>query len=331
MMQYYLYKINDKPYCCWEYDMKKTNVEFLSTIDWEYFLFQTEFFEQALTTENKHKAALAIRNVYHHAMETFFSFLCATIQAPYCAFSWIFQAKTNDIRDVLRRLNSRDNDLHCAFNLKEISWEKFTNMIFFVNENEEPKIENQNELAEKFAELWETLAKRFLDDYSIKEYNAIKHGLRTSTGGFTLNIGPKGTLNNPERHNEWVSLGHSEFGSSFYVISQIKNDQLKDNPNYQSTRYNLNWDPKLMISVIKFLSISIGNLCNFLKFANGVLPENTPYYIPENNDIFDESWGFLQKQSNMNFSVDIKSDQIKPFSTREINSLIKQKKQTKPD
>lgn len=158
MFQYYLYKINDKPYSCWEDDVRRRNIDFLNSIDWEYFLFQTEFFEQALNTENKHKAALAIRNIYHHAMETFFSILCSTVQAPYCIYSWIFQAKTNDIRNVLNRLNSRDKNLYCAFALKEISWRALTNMIFFVNENVEPKFENQKEIAEQFSDIWEILS-----------------------------------------------------------------------------------------------------------------------------------------------------------------------------
>ena len=60
MFQYCLYKIDEKPYCCWELDVKKRNIEFLNKIDWEYFIFQSELFEKELDGENKQKAALAI-------------------------------------------------------------------------------------------------------------------------------------------------------------------------------------------------------------------------------------------------------------------------------
>lgn len=86
----------------------------------------------------------------------------------------------------------------------------------------------------------------------------------------------------------------------------------------------------MLLSVIKLLSISINNLCNFLKFANGVEPEKTPYSIPENNELFNKCWVCLNSMSQMQFSIDIKSDQIGPFSSREINSMLK-KQQTKPD
>lgn len=331
MFQYFLFKINEKPICCWEIDVKKKNIEFLNSIDWEYFLFQTECFEKALETENKNKAALAIRNVYHHSLETLFSILCSTIQAPYCVYTWIFKATTNDIRNVLKKIGNRDNNLYRGFNLNEISWDSFADMIFFVKDNQNFSTENKKELSINFANLWSALANRFLDEYSIKEYNAIKHGLRTNSGGFIMNIGPKGTLNIPERHNEWISLGNSEFGSSFYVIDKIKNDKLKDNPNYQSIKFNLNWNPKLMLSMIKFISISIGNLCNFLKLVNGVETDKTPYYVPENDVLFNECWGFLNNQSNMQLGLDIKQEQIDPFNSSEINSMLNKKSRTKPD
>ena len=327
MFQYCLYKIDEKPYCCWELDVKKRNIEFLNKIDWEYFIFQSELFGKELDGENKQKAALAIRNIYHHAMETFFLLVCSTLQAPYCVYAWMFHAKTGDIRNVIRKLTKSDNSLFTNFRLEEKDWQSLSSMIHFINVSAEYKIPNQKELAKQFTRLWSSLSERFLDDYSIKEYNAIKHGLRTSIGGFTVNIGPKGTLNVPERHNEWRSLGSSEFGSSFYVIEQLINASIKDNPNYQSTRYHLNWNPKLLVDVIKLIAISINNFVNFLKFINGVEPEKTPYFIPETDELFNNYWEYTHSLSQMKFDIDIKPEQIQPFGSQEIISFFEKQNQ----
>ena len=55
MFQYYLFKINNRPFCCWEIDVKKRNIEFLNKIDWEYFIFQSELFAKELDKEDKQK------------------------------------------------------------------------------------------------------------------------------------------------------------------------------------------------------------------------------------------------------------------------------------
>lgn len=326
MYQTILYKIDDKPYCCWELDVKKRNVEFLNNIDYEYFLFQSEIYLDELNGENKYKAALAIRNIYHHTIETFFSLVCATLQAPSCVYAWLYHAKVGEIRSVIRKINNHDNNLYNVLELEEMNWKSIAYKIYFANKVNAINYELNCKIADQFAELWKNLATRFLDDYSIKEYNAIKHGFRTSSGGYQLNIGPKGTLDKPERHGEWISLGASEFGSSFYVIEQFKFTNMKSNPNYQSKKYFLNWDPKLLIDVIKLLAISINNITTYLKIINRSVPENTPYLSPETDEFYNNFWKSYYNSSKMSFDIIIKPEQIEPFTVEEINKILSESK-----
>jgi len=328
MFQYCLYKIDNKAYCCWELDVRKRNIEFLTRLDFEYFWFQAELYQKELSGENKHRAAIAIRNIYHHVTETFFTLVCAALQAPYCVYAWMFQATTGDVRKVVRKIQDNDSKLFNLLGLKELSWDAFSKQVYFISENLHPKIEGQKEIAEKYANVWQSMAGMFLNDYTIKEYNAIKHGFRTSSGGFQLHLGPKGTLNVSERHNEWITVGASEFGSSFYVIEKLNYSSLKSNPNYQSKKYFLNWDPNLLVGVIKLIAISINNISKYLKIINGSNPDENRYLVPENDDYFKNYWTYHTNLSQMKFDIDINTEQVEPFTTVEIEKYFNENLKT---
>ena len=313
MFQSCLYKIDEKPYSCWEMDVRKRNIEFLDNIDPEYFMFQSNLYEKELEGENKHKAALAIRNIYHHAVETLFTLVGATIQAPFCVYAWMYQAQTGDIRNVIRKIRKSDPTLFNNIGLNKLNWETLSNKLFFVDNKESLNIENQIKLAKQFADVWYNLSGQFLEDYPIKEHNAIKHGFRTAYGGHGLYIAPT----KAKGQKKWLSLGASEFGSSFYVIKS-----LNIKPNYQSIKYFLNWSPILLLDVIKLVSISINNFANYLKMYNGSDPSKLPYKVPETDELFNNYWNHVANISQMSFDIDIRPEQIDPFTAEEIHKYF---------
>ncbi|HZW40581.1 MAG TPA: hypothetical protein VFF33_14885 [Ignavibacteriaceae bacterium] len=312
MNHYCLYKIDDRPYCCWEYNVIKKNLEFINSIDSEYFLFQTDLLEKELEGDNKKRAAISIRNIYHHALETFMILTCSLLQAPYCLYAWMFQAKTNDIRKVIRKINDKDSNLFNMINLNSISWEEISYKIHFVSDSNK----EYEKLAIKFAKVWNGLAQSFLDDYAIKEYNAIKHGLRTSSGGFKLKLGPANSLSEPSGSKDWVTIGNSKFGSSFIVMNKLKEN------NFQSKKFYVNWDPKQLIKVILLISISIKNISQYLKIINGEEGVNYPYLVPDNDDYFNIFWDYFYNCTEMQLNINIRKEDIEPFTYNEISELL---------
>lgn len=319
-MIYFPFKVVDKVYCCWAHDMKKSNLEFIESFDPEYFLFAAEVYRESLKGEDTQKAALAIRNIYHHSLETLFTIICASIQSPFCIYGWMNMATTGDVRKVLRLIGSYKK-FYNYLALDYVDWESFANKIFLIdtiNKGNEKFVE----LSEMFSRLWSSLCGQYLHDYSIKEYNSIKHGFRSAPGGYKFSIGPPNTLNDPSRHKEWISLGDSKYGSSFSVIKRIKGTSEND-CNIQSSKYSVNWEPESLLHDIKLISISIHNILSFLKIAHDADPTKIMCLVPEEKDYFDEHWKSVAKTSYMSFSVELTSNDITVFTKEELEDKLR--------
>ena len=53
-------------------------------------------------TEERRRAAMAIRTAYHHGLESFFALLFATLQAPFCVAGWMQVYSPAGLRDIVR-------------------------------------------------------------------------------------------------------------------------------------------------------------------------------------------------------------------------------------
>lgn len=101
-MESTLFAVDEEPYCLWEYDTGERNLACLKGIDSQYFSFiaasnyalfvdeqSKNLIDGELSGDNLQRAALAMRTAYHHGLETFFTLVCAGIQAPLCVHAWI--------------------------------------------------------------------------------------------------------------------------------------------------------------------------------------------------------------------------------------------------
>lgn len=97
--------VNDKPFCLWGTRLESVNDEFVRHIDPAYFEYLAEIhFPQLSSPDTSHMAALALRNAYFHALETFFALLFAAIQAPTCVVGWMQKYQVRDIVSLIGKI-----------------------------------------------------------------------------------------------------------------------------------------------------------------------------------------------------------------------------------
>jgi hypothetical protein len=72
-IQYNKFAINETPYCIWDWDIRKLNLDFLETIDPHYFEHIANIHGQFLEDGEKQYAATALRVAYSHGLESLFA------------------------------------------------------------------------------------------------------------------------------------------------------------------------------------------------------------------------------------------------------------------
>jgi len=75
----------------------------------EYFVNVALHNDKQLEENEKNFAALSIRLAYFHGIETFFSLICATLQAPECVVGWLRKYSVNSLRKMVEDINSGQN------------------------------------------------------------------------------------------------------------------------------------------------------------------------------------------------------------------------------
>lgn len=313
-----MFAINKTPYCVWEYDLRQRNLELLEGIDPNYFGYVAHTNLEKMNEENKHYAALSIRNTYSHITETFFSLLFAAIQAPDCVIGWLQKYKINQLRSLLKSINSYQKVLN-KIDLKYYTWEEISTTInIFNHDNKNEKEEIQN----CFGKLWRRISKEFLDKKSSREYNNIKHGFRIRPGGFNLAIGVQDSQGVPASPDKMKSLGGSKFGSTFFMPENINADK----KHFRVRRVSINWKPGLLVKKIDLLCLSLQNVLSFLKIVNGVSPENVIFSWPSDLKEFIEPWTKTSGTISINMDTSITKNDIEFFDKNEILKVYETKK-----
>jgi hypothetical protein len=77
-----IFTIDENPYCLWDWNIKSLNLEFLNSVNYQYFDFLAKTLIEYPEEKDKHYAATALRLAYLHGLETLFALLCASLQAP---------------------------------------------------------------------------------------------------------------------------------------------------------------------------------------------------------------------------------------------------------
>jgi hypothetical protein len=208
-------------------------------------------------------AAMHLRLLYAHAMETLFALIAAAAQAPHCPLGWILAYRPHELRSVLRKISDRELRFHRMG--EAVDW---TLMSQTVNRLSIPDPSEEQRIRTGFADAWALFAHEFVDEEFTAESNAIKHGLRVKPGGFTF------TLGGPEPEDVILD-SRSVFGSRFYQRSG-----LGDRYNFTPLDTVRNWNPEALAVGLELLAISIGNTVSYLRLRAGLPGPPAQFHWP---------------------------------------------------
>jgi hypothetical protein len=91
-LQSRIFMVGDRPHEVWDWDLDKRNLEYLESLDPDYFLYvaRTNYPNlEAEESKDRQRAATAIRVAYHHGLESLFSLVFAALQARHCVVGWM--------------------------------------------------------------------------------------------------------------------------------------------------------------------------------------------------------------------------------------------------
>lgn len=292
-----IYAVLDELYCVWEVDLRSRNLAFLKGIDAEYFEYLATSSIDALDNdESKMRAAASLRLGFYNGIETLFLLLGALLQAPDCAYAWVAQCKTGQLRELLRRIDDGDSSLLLKVTLEPLTWMRIAKGVMAYSNSDPSKADRNGEL---FGRLWKSLASEYSHDTNIKEYNSLKHGFRVSHGGFNLVFGTEHEYGVSPPPEELKSIGGSEFGSTFYVLEQIGGSE-KANRSRRSRQVSVNWSAERMVLALQLISMSIRNIISCLEILNGAKPSEVRFLRPSEDEDFDRPWEYTPGILNMN-------------------------------
>ncbi|HUW20418.1 MAG TPA: hypothetical protein VMW16_14060 [Sedimentisphaerales bacterium] len=322
-IQNILFKVCDRPYCLWGVDLPKRNLKAINNIDSEYFEFLANLYYEQLKSEHKQKAALAIRAAYGHALETLFSLISATLQAPHCFYAWMLKYKPGDVPKIIKEIGDCHFNFYLspAYRIEISSWKDFAMMIHLV------QIKKENEdMAIKFSEFWREFSRDFLDEKFRSEYNSIKHGCRIKSGGFSMSVGLEDIPGVAVKKEKMKSLGGSEFGSSFFLAQEIKGNIIKGDPNFKTRKYSVNWNAESNVHALVLISYSIHNIKSFLQHINHV--QEVSFVVPEEIEYFKKHLENNPKLLNCSIDLNVDDIRIKKKTRQEIEEIYRELQKT---
>ncbi|MCB1949644.1 hypothetical protein [Nitrosomonas sp.] len=321
-MQDSIFVVNEEPYCLYEIDLHKRNMEFLNSIDAEYFEYILHIHTEA---GDEKRASIALRASLHHAIETMFSLLGAYIQAPDCAYAWITKCSNKDLREVVRKISSYQNSLFTKLNIKNVSWINVAESVFRCYMPDTDKNKNTTQL---FSNFWSRLAGEFADKNYIDKYNSIKHGFRIRAGGFALAVGVEHEYGVKPPSNEMKLIGKSDFGTTFFRMESI--GKRNGNRSIRSRRVSVNWKIERTILLLQLVSMSIQNITSALKISNGAQAGTCKFSRPQGDSDFDRPWSFSPGATNCSMDFVIPEECVTPFSKQELLKMIKDQMKREP-
>ncbi len=282
-IQYCPFVVDETPYCLWDDDLARLNMEYLKQIDPMYFSQIAQTLAPLLDGESKQYAATILRSTYSHGLETLFAMLGAFVQAPDCPAGWILKYTNRELYSVTRKIHEGQS-VHHRLNLPQITWETIAQAIFGFQTGD---AERDAARSQAFASLWGRLAHEFINAYFSEEYNSIKHGFRIGMGGFDLTFGP--------RPDSMRQIAASPFGTAYFMPHPIH-----DKNNFHLVEYKRNWNPYKFVFALQLIGMSIVNVINAMKAVAGVplveleFPEPDNYGFIEALDQFDADFASVR-------------------------------------
>jgi hypothetical protein len=318
-MQSTIFAVNEEPYCLWEVDVKKRNLEFLNGLDPEYFSYILEIH---LNAEDEKRAIISLRQSLHHAIETMFSLLCSFAQAPDCTYAWISKCSNTQLRDVVERISREDPTFITKLNIPSVNWKSIATLMCACF----PTSSRQASLIEGFATLWSRLAGELTNEAQIDEYNSLKHGFRLRPGGFALSVGVETSPGVPACESAMHTLANSTFGATFFKIEKLKSQ--KGSPHIRSRRTSVNWSFERTALLHQLVYMSIHNIISTLKISNGVPPTECKFVWPSQDSDFDQPWLHSVGVTSMNIDFSLEESLVPEVTKLELLERLREKRDT---
>lgn len=303
--------IYETPFACWDWELRKKNLEFLEGIDADYFNYVANLNSDHVEDDDKHRAAVSLRLSYSHGLEALFALLCSAVQAPQCAIGYILNYRNTDLLNLVKKISSKE-PVYTRLKETPVTWDLLAKHIHSGLGYEEEK---KMWIQKGFGKLWSRFANEFTDENMTLEYNCIKHGLRARPGGFHLSVGREdtpGVLAPPER---MVSLGGSTFGSSYFVKESVVP---KDKYNFRPRRHSRNWSIHNLAYGLVLISMSINNVVSWLRSVNGIPLNKCRFENPFSEGQFEEPWKESVGINHTSMDLVITAEHVNPFSRDDI-------------
>jgi hypothetical protein len=279
----FIFVVNEEPYALWDPDLRTRSLQFLDSIDPEFFAFLAESHAEKLESiEHRRRVAPAVRMAYLHGIETLMTLLGATAQAPQAPYAWVALARTEWLRTVVDRITKGDPTLHTELIKWDRTWGGLAARVFSFL----PQGSGWGATAKAFGRVWTILAYQFLDGTNQLEYNSLKHGFRARSTGAKISLGKQPAPGVPAPEEDMVLLGGSETGSTFFAIESA-GPAAASNRSRRSRRRTVNWEVEPMLRGLQLIDVSIRNLVSFMRIVHGVHPDELQFWRLEGVDDYE--------------------------------------------
>lgn len=312
-------QVGKQSYCYWDFDteMKRKNIQFIKSIDTDYFTYQADVHADKLDSEHKSSASLALRSAYVHGLESLFSLIVGLVQAPHHLHFWSTQYKINELRECVKSLHHNFNANH-AYDIKSgfFNWEKVAEIVLWNSFPDREKVEND---IRETAWMWQRFAHDFCNEDIQIEYNSVKHGFRAKQGGFVLGFGLERTpgVRADEKDMNYMGTQH---GSTFFFPEKLpKEASDKNSRNIEINSKSLAWIPENLYWGLYNIANSIENIKSALLIMNGEDPKSVKFVRLEDNEDYYLPWKLNTGICSMTGA--------KPYMTYEIITKVPTKKE----
>lgn len=264
--------VDDRPFCVWDDDLAKKNLSFIRGLKPDYFSYLAESIRTDLSDEEHGGyhvlAAIALRSVYVHALESAFATTFAMMQAPQCIFGWLAKYEISNVSTLIGKVQS-GGEIRNRLGLKQCTWrgivEKALARLPESIVNSEQQVVLKETVVSGFSSALQRMADDYLEESTSTEYNAIKHGFRISPGGFAFGVQLESSPGNPDEAQPMTVLANSKFGSSGYTLHKIAGSKL----HYSVELQTRNWEPGILPQKLAVVSAWMSNVQAMLIYALG--------------------------------------------------------------
>ncbi len=322
-LQCVMFKVDSTPYCVWDLDLHENNMEFINSVNPNYFKYLAQAHIEHIEGDDKLLASMALKTAYYHGLETLFSLLCSTIQAPNCVYGWILKSRPHQVRNLVEKIEGGSRDIFNMLGMKYISWYEVSKRIHAYLKG---KAKDEEETARSFSDLWSRFCGDFIDEMQVSEYNSIKHGFRASPGGFGFAVGLESTPGVQAPPEKMHIVGRSEFGSSFLTVKDIDGAPCsRSHPHFRVVRKSINWVPENLVNGLVLISMSINNVLSYLKILNGEDPTTCLFKFIKNSEDFHKPWEKPVDVISGSTEIIFSAENISRFTKEEILDKLQKK------